>query len=80
MVWARVMRGISSMAKALTLVSAASSLPYGSMLPMRTWSLRMAPRSALQPSGLAARARTCSRTSALEKTSSRPTILAPFSV
>src|SRR5215831_3659209 len=83
MLWARVIRGISSMARNVTPRAAreraASNAVSGSPKPITVWPGRIIARSAAPVSGLAPGARTCSSTSAARNTSSRAAVLTPFS-
>ena len=75
MLWARVMRGISSMERKVTPRSAraraASAAVSGSPKPMTVWPWRSSARSAAPVSGFAPGLRTCKITSAVRNTSSR---------
>ena len=85
MLWARVMRGISSIENATTPRSAtawaAAGSPRGSDSPMIAWPARSCSRSARPASPAAPGLRTCSTTSASAKSSVRDAaIRAPDSV
>ena len=83
MLWARVVRGISSMENDVTPVAASfwsvSTFPNGRRKPIRCWSGRTSGRSASPVLSLAPTPSTCVMTPAVLNTSARPgTIFAPF--
>jgi hypothetical protein len=84
MLWARVMRGKSSRANAVTPVAAkarvASGTLSGSSIPTTVWARRKRGRSAAAVSAAVPKPRTCRITAASRSRSARETMRAPLSV